>query len=290
MSKEKRSGRSKLQTSYVSTVISMALVLFVLGLLGIIILQARQISDHVKENIGFTVFFKENTKEVDILQFQKNLEAKSFIRHTQYVSKEEAAEQMEKELGEDFVSFIGRNPLLPSIDVFLHANYANNDSLRWITGQVEKSNLIDELVINKDLIDIVNSNIRKISVIMLAFSGLLLLVAVALINNTIRLAIYSRRFLIRSMQLVGATQGFIRRPFVMTGIIQGIVSSLIALSLLFAAMYYASFNYPEIFRLEEPDFLIPLFGGVILTGISIAGISTFLAVRKFLRLKADDLY
>ncbi|MCB0395669.1 MAG: permease-like cell division protein FtsX [Flavobacteriales bacterium] len=292
MTKKRKAARTPKgwRSSYLSTVVSMALVLFVLGSLGLIILQGQQISDYVKENIGFTVFFKESTKEVEILQFQKSLEAENYVRHTNYVSKEEAAHIMEEELGEDFISFIGKNPLLPSIDVFVHANYANNDSLTWITAHVMENKMIDELVKEENLIEAVNSNLRKISVIMLSFSGLLLLVAVALINNTIRLAIYSRRFLIRSMQLVGATQGFIRRPFLANGVIQGIFASLIAVVLLLSILFYLRAEYPEVFTIAEPDLLLPLFGGIVFIGISISWISTFFSVRRFLRLKADDLY
>jgi cell division transport system permease protein len=283
-------ARRKAQSSYFSTVISISLVLFMLGALGLIVLHAKKLSDYVKENIGFSIILKENVKEVDIVQLQKTLDAANYVKSTEYITKEKAAESLKKDLGEDFVSFLGYNPLLASIEVRLKADYANNDSIAWIERELLANTKVKEVIYQKSLISMVNENIKKISLVMLGFSALLLLISIALINNTIRLSIYSKRFLIKSMQLVGATKGFIRRPFVIKGIMQGIYAGIIAVALLVGLLYFAQREIPELLYLQDEQLIAILFGFVILLGILISWFSTFLAVRKYLRLKTDDLY
>jgi cell division transport system permease protein len=283
-------ARRKAQSSYFSTVISISLVLFMLGALGLIVLHAKKLSDYVKENIGFSIILKENVKEVDIVQLQKTLDAANYVKSTEYITKEKAAESLKKDLGEDFVSFLGYNPLLASIEVRLKADYANNDSIAWIERELLANTKVKEVIYQKSLISMVNENIKKISLVMLGFSALLLLISIALINNTIRLSIYSKRFLIKSMQLVGATKGFIRRPFVIKGIMQGIYAGIIAIALLVGLLYFAQREIPELLYLQDEQLIAILFGFVILLGILISWFSTFLAVRKYLRLKTDDLY
>lgn len=283
-------ARRKAQSSYFSTVISISLVLFMLGTLGLIVLHAQKLSDYVKENIGFSVILKENVKEVDIVQLQKTLDATNYVKSTEYINKEKAAESLKNDLGEDFISFLGYNPLLASIEVRLKADFANNDSIAWIERDLLSNTKVKEVIYQKSLISMVNENIKKISLVMLGFSGLLLLISIALINNTIRLSIYSKRFLIKSMQLVGATKGFIRRPFVIKGIIQGIYAGIISVALLVGLLYLAQREIPELLFLQDEQLIAILFGFVILLGILISWFSTFLAVRKYLRLKTDDLY
>jgi cell division transport system permease protein len=283
-------ARRKAQSSYFSTVISISLVLFMLGALGLIVLHAKKLSDYVKENIGFSIILKENVKELDIVQLQKTLDAANYVKSTEYITKEKAAESLKKDLGEDFVSFLGYNPLLASIEVRLKADYANNDSIAWIERELLANTKVKEVIYQKSLISMVNENIKKISLVMLGFSALLLLISIALINNTIRLSIYSKRFLIKSMQLVGATKGFIRRPFVIKGIMQGIYAGIIAIALLVGLLYFAQREIPELLYLQDEQLIAILFGFVILLGILISWFSTFLAVRKYLRLKTDDLY
>jgi cell division transport system permease protein len=289
-SSNEKYARRKAQTSYFSTVISISLVLFMLGALGLIILHAKKLSDYVKENIGFSIILKENVKEVDIVQLQKTLDAAYYVKSTEYITKEKAAESLIKDLGEDFVSFLGYNPLLASIEVRLKADYANNDSIAWIERELLANTKVKEVIYQKSLISMVNENIKKISLVMLGFSALLLLISIALINNTIRLSIYSKRFLIKSMQLVGATKGFIRRPFVIKGIMQGIYAGIIAVVLLVGLLYLAQREIPELLYLQDEQLIAILFGFVILLGVLISWLSTFLAVRKYLRLKIDDLY
>ncbi|MCK4637803.1 MAG: permease-like cell division protein FtsX, partial [Bacteroidales bacterium] len=226
---EDKYSKRRLKSSYVTTLVSITLVLFMLGMLGLIILHAKKLSDYVKENIGFSIIMKENVKEAGIIQLQKTLDASDYVKSTEYITKEKAAEELTKDLGEDFIDFLGYNPLLPSIDLRLKAEYANIDSLAIIEKDLLANKNVKEVFYQKSLVHLINKNLRRISIIILGFSILLLIIAIALINNTIRLSVYSKRFLIKSMQLVGATQAFIRRPFILKGILHGILGAFIAI-------------------------------------------------------------
>jgi len=288
--KEEKYALRKLKSSYLSTVISVSLVLFMLGLLGLILLHTKKLSDYVKENIGLTVVLKDSIREADINQFQKSLDATHYVKSTEFVNKEQAAETLKQDLGEDFIQFLGYNPLLSSIDVHLKAYFANSDSLRLIEKEITKNVNVKEIYYQKSLVDLVNENVKKIGLIILVFSSLLLVISIALINNSIRLSIYSKRFIIRTMQLVGATQGFIRRPFVFSGIRHGIYGALIAIALLIGIIYWAQSEIPELIVLQDVYLFASLFGIVLFLGIFITWICTYFAVRKYLRLKTDDLY
>ncbi len=283
-------SKRRLTGSTITTVVSLSLVLFMLGLLGIIILNAKKLSDHVKENIGFQIILNENAKEADIAKLQKTLDVSSYVKSTEFVTKEEAAKRLQEDLGEDFISFLGFNPLLASINVHLKAEYANSDSVSWIEKEIIDTHLAKEVIYQKSLINNINESVQKISLVILFFCSLLMVVALALINNTIRLSIYSKRFIIKTMQLVGATQGFIRRPFVINGIKHGIYGAIIAILLLLGLLNFAQKQLPELRELQDERMLLYLFGSVIVMGIIISWISTSLAVRKYLRLKSDDLY
>lgn len=287
---EEKYNRKRLQSSYLTTIVSITLVLFMLGLLGLIILHAKKLSDYVKENIGFSIIMKENVKEAGIIKLQKILDATEYVKSTQYVTKEEAAKEFEEELGEEFTSFLGYNPLLPTIEVRFKAEYANNDSLTIIKEKILENSNVKEVFYQESLVDVVNKNVRKIGVIILGFGGLLLIIAIALINNTIRLSVYSKRFLIRSMQLVGATHNFISRPFIWKGILHGIIGAFIAIVLLAGIIYFSQRELPELINLQDIDLFLSLFGIVILLGIIISWLSNLLAVRKYIRLKTDSLY
>lgn len=287
---EEKFQKKRLRSSYFTVIVSISLVLFMLGLQGLMLLQARKLSNYVKENIGFTVILKDEVKDVDVARLQKSLDASKFVKSTEFVDKEKAAKELQADLGEDFVEFLGYNPLLASIDVHLDAGYANPDSLKWIETDLMQNPKVKEVFYQKNLVVLVNENIRKISIVLVAFSTLLLIIAIALINNSIRLAIYSRRFIIRSMQLVGATQGFIRRPFVWRGILNGVYGSIIAIGFLSGIIYYAQQEFPELIELEDQQIFLSLFGIVLLLGVLITWLSTGLAVRKYLRIKTDKLY
>lgn len=291
MAKEdKQKANLRVKTNYVSTIISISLVLFMLGLLGLIVLNANQISNHVKQNIGFSLFLHEDLSAQQIDKLQKSLQQKPYVNRLEYINKEQAAEMLQEDLGEDFVDFLGYNPLSASIDLYLNSDYASSDSIPHISKELSKYKQIKEVSYQKDLIAAVNDNIRKIGLVLFGFSLLLLIVVIALINNTIRLAIYSKRFLIKTMQLVGATGGFIRRPFVGRGVLNGIISGLIAILLLVGVLYWVKNNIPELMELQNINDYLILFSSVIVLGILISWISTSLAVRKFLRMQSGDLY
>lgn len=282
---EDKSSQKRLQASTVTTIISISLVLFMLGLLGLIILHAGKLSDYVKENIGFSVIIKENTKEQAILEFQKKLDTESFVKSTDYITSEQAAQDLTKELGEDFVDFLGYNPLLPSIDIRLNAEYANNDSLKILEERLLTNNVVKEVFYHKSLVDMVNRNIRRIGLVILSFSLVLLLISIALINNTIRLSVYSKRFIIKAMQLVGATRSFISKPFILKSLLHGLISSVIAIILLAVVLFFSRQALPELIDLQEIDLFLSLFGIVTLLGLLITGLSTLFAVGRYLHLK-----
>jgi len=273
-----------------TSIVSISLVLFLLGLMGLLMLNAKKLSVYVKENIGFSIILKDNVKEVDIIRLQKNLDAARYVKTTEYITKEKAARELQEDLGEDFIEFLGYNPLLASIDVRLYADYANPDSIAVIEKDLQEYDQVKEVFYQKSLVHLVNENVRKISLIILLFSALLFLIAMALINNTIRLSVYSKRFIINTMQLVGATRGFIRRPFLFKSALHGIYGAFIAIALLIGILYFAQKELKEIISLQDVEIIGILFFFVLLVGIIINWISTFFAVNKFLRLKADDLY
>ncbi len=288
--KETRTYTRRIRSSYITSIISISLVLLLLGIVGLLLINGRNIRRQVMENIGFNVILKDNVKEADIYQLQKILDARPYILSTDYITKEDAALETEQMLGEDFVRFLGYNPLPPSIRVRLHAPYANPDSVANIEKDLMQYDSIEEVYYKKSLLYAVNENIRQISLVILGFSVLLTLISVTLINNTIRLSIYSKRFIINTMQLVGATRGFIRRPFLFRSAATGLTGSLVALALLFGLIYLLQNEFEGMFSLRDYDLLALLSLAVILTGVLISWISTFFAVNKYLNIKTDKLY
>jgi cell division transport system permease protein len=288
--KENKTYSRRIWGSYITSIISISLVLLLLGMVGLLLINGRNIRKQVMESIGFNVILKENVKEADIYQLQKILDSKEFILSTEYITKEEAALETEQMLGEDFIRFLGYNPLPPSIRVRLHQPWANPDSVMIIEQDLIKYNSIEEVYYKKSLLYAVNENIRQITLIILGFSILLALISVTLINNTIRLTIYSKRFVINTMQLVGATRRFIRIPFLFRSAASGFIGSLVALSLLFGLIYLLQDEFEGVISLRDYDMLAILALGVIITGIVLNWISTFFAVNKFLNMKTDKLY
>jgi len=290
LSGAERYYQRRIATSQFTTVISITLVLFLMGLLGLFILHAQKLSDYVKENIGFSIIIREGVKEQGILELKKNLDRSSFVKSTEYIPRERAAEKLQDELGEDFVGFLGYNPLLPSIDLRIKAPYTSTDSLSRIERQLLVKPEVKEVFYQKSLVDAINRNLEKISFILLGFSGILLFIAIVLINNTIRLSVYSKRFLIRSMQLVGATEGFIRKPFLARSILHGTVSAMIAIGMLMALVYFAIDQVPELMELQDTLMLLFLVFFIVFLGVLISWVSTYLAVRKYLHIRTDLLY
>ena len=286
------SQQRRIQGAYITSIISISLVLFTLGFLGLILLHANNLSNYIKENIGFEIVMKPDIKEAEIVRFQKHLDTENFTKSTEYITNEEAIKRMKDILGGDFVDYMSEddNPLLPSIDVRFKADWANNDSLAKIETYVLQNENVKEVYYQKSLVSQINKNLKKIGLIMLVFSTLLLIIAVALINNTIRLAVYSRRFVIRSMQLVGATESFIKKPFIFKGVLQGAISALLAALLLLGILEALRENIPELKLLSDNTSLIILFGGILITGVLLTGLSTSLAVAKYLRIDSDSLH
>ncbi len=287
--KEKYTKRS-LRSSYFTTFVSTTLVLFMLGVLGLIIFHAQKLSNHVKENIGIRIMIKDNVREADIIQLQKTLDVTDYIKSTEYITPERAAIELQAELGEEFIDFLGYNPLPPSIDLRLKAEYTSIEHITRIENELLQNRNVKEVFYQKSLVHAINKNLKKIGFILLGFSAVLLFISIALINNTIRLSVYSKRFIIRSMRLVGATQGFIRKPFIYTGIVQGLYSAFIAIIFLCGIIYFAQQELPELIEFQDFEIFASLFGLVIICGMIISSTSTFFAIRKYLKMKTDDLY
>ncbi len=282
--------KRKLRSSYMTSIISISLVLLLIGLIGLLLLNARKLSRHVKENIGFSVILEDNIREVDMIRLQKKLDALKAVKSTQYITKQQAALELQDELGEDFIEFLGYNPLLPSIEVRLFAEYATPDSVVKIEEKILSYTQVKEVAYQKSLIEIVNRNVSRISLILLAFSAMLFLISLSLINNTIRLTVYSRRFLIKTMQLVGATKKFVRTPFITKSLTHAFYSIIITYLLLGSIIYLIAAQIPEMVILNDIDTLAILFGAVLIIGLVIVWLSTWFAVNKYLKLKTDELY
>ncbi|MCD4768962.1 MAG: permease-like cell division protein FtsX [Bacteroidales bacterium] len=282
--------KSRLRSSYFTQIVSISLVLFLLGLLGLVIINARELSDYFKESLSLSVMLKENSKEADIIMLQKDLAAKHFVKNTEYISKEQAAVNLKEDLGEDFLSFMGYNPLLPSIDIFLFAEYTYPDSVLNIEKYILEYPLVEEVYFQESFLHLLNENVRKVSFFLMIFSGLLLFISLTIINNTIRLSVYSKRFLINTMQLVGATRSFIRKPFLSRSVVHGIIAGLVSIILIMVILYFVEQEFYLLFTLQDVELLLYLFGGIIILGIVINFISTFISVNKYLSIPEDKLY
>jgi len=282
--------QKRIRTSGLTVVISLTLVLFMLGALGLLIINANKLSTHFKENVGFQVYLKDNATASQTDALLQELQSAEFAKKVIYISKEQAADKLKADLGEDFISFLGSNPLLNSIDIKLYENYANTDTLLILEKDLIEKSFVKEVVYQKDMIDSLNKNTNAIAFFILIFSTALLVVAVALINNTIRLSIYSQRFLIRTMYLVGATRAFISNPFVLKGLKQGVAAGIFAGIMLMGFLVLSTRFIPELLQLQDENVLLILFTGIILVGILISVLSALLSVLRYLRLKTSDLY
>lgn len=280
----------RILSSSVSVVISLSLVLFVIGLLGLVLINAQRLSNYVKENIGFTIMLKEGVNEIEIMNFQKILDAADFAKSSTFVSKEQATKDLQNDLGEDFVSFLGYSPLLASVDVKLNASYGNTDSLAVIKAELNDYPVVHTIFYQENLIDKLNSNVNRLSFFLLCFCLLLFVIAFALINNTIRLSVYSKRFLIRTMRLVGATNSFIQKPFLVKGIYQGIYSSIFAIFMLIGSIQLIQSETASILNITDLKIIGFIFILIFIFGFFLSWISTFFAVRKFIKQNESELY
>jgi cell division transport system permease protein len=282
--------KARTRSSNVSTIIGIALVLFMLGVLGFLVLNARALERYFRENVRLEVFLKRDVKEVDLMQFRKELDNEPYTRQTRYLTAEEAAEQLKQELGEDFLGVLGDNPLLPSVELNLDARYAAGDSVKWVASHLRQDRRVEEVAYNAAVVENIDANMRRLTLIVLGFTGLLLIVAIALINNTIRLSIYSRRFLIRTMHLVGATQWFIKRPFLGQSLWQGLLGAMLAVGLLVVLLQVVHHYMPDLLAFTDALSLAILFGGVLMLGLLISLASTWFAVGRYLRMNSEDLH
>jgi len=289
---EDRHFQRRITGAYLTSIISITLVLFTLGFLGLIIIQAKNLSNYIKENIGFEIIVKPGVKEAEVLHLKKVLDTQEYVKSAEYISTEEATRRLSTMLGDDFIDFLDNenNPLLPSIDLRFNAPWANSDSLAIIEAEVLENNIVKEVYYQKSLVHLINKNLRKISFALLGFSLLLLFIAMALVNNTIRLSVYSRRFIIRTMQLVGATEKFIRLPFIAKGVSQGLVSAMIALVFLSGIIGVLQQQIPELALLINFKSLAFLYLFILILGMLMSGFSTFFSVRKYLRMSPDRLF
>lgn len=285
-----KDGNKRLRSSYLSSILSISLVLFMLGLLGLLVLDAKKISDFVKEHVQLNIFLQDNTTNSQVNNFISELNKLPYVRSARYISKEEALDSLRRDLGPDAVGMLDSNPLPATIDVNLHARYAHPDSLRKIKTQLSGYKPVLEVAYQQNEIDKMNKNFQTVAMIILLFCAVLLFIAVVLINNTIRLSLYSKRFIIKSMQLVGATKGFIRKPFLIKSLLHGFYSGIISIILLTGIIYLIHQRFPEFGQLSDISILGMLFGGVVVFGFLLSGFSTYIAVNRYLHMHIDELY
>lgn len=283
-------SKTRLRSSYLTLIVSISLVLFLLGVLGLVLINARGLSDYFRESLSFSVMLNEETREADIRMLQKDLDAKPYVKSTEYISKDAAAAKLKEDLGEDFVNFLGYNPLSPTIDVFLYAGYTQPDSVAKIEKYIQQYPFVKEVYYQESLLYIINENVRKISIFLLTISVFLFLIAMTIINNSIRLSVYSKRFLIRTMQLVGATRSFIRKPFLLRSAFHGLLAGLLAMTLLLGLIYMVEKEFFKLLTFQSVNMLLVLGICIILTGIIMTVISTFFSVNRYLSISDDKLY
>lgn len=289
-SKEEKFNKRRLRSAYFSVTVSIALVLFMIGLLGVLVLNAQTLAKEMRENFTFTVLLKSDAPEVEVRQFVKELQLKEYVKEAELISKDEAAKMLQDELGEDFVDFLGYNPLTDVLDIRLNADYVITEEIDKIKAEINQNPIVTEVVYDPNLIQLVNENIERIGLILAGGILLLLIISIALINSSIRLTIYSRRFLLKTMQLVGATRGFIQRPFLLRSLRLGAIGAVVAALLLLLVGYAVHQYLPEFTQLLEMQKLAIVFGLMILLGMAISWVSTWFAVNKFLNIKTDEIH
>lgn len=280
-------SKSQLAGSYLSVTISISLVTFILGLILLLIINAKKLADYAKENIGVLVMLKSDENEMNTMRLQKELDASDFVLETSYISKEEAAKQLKKELGEDFVNFLGYNPLSSSIEIKVHAEYANLDSLKVIKNKLTGFELVKDVYYQKSLVGFVNENVEKISIVLLCFSILFIFISVVLINNSIRLSFYSKRFLINTMQLVGASPQFIMKPFLLKSMFVAALAALFAILFMIITIYFLQSALADVISIQHE---LGVFAIMLSLSVIFTVISTYFALNKSLKLKSHQLY
>ena len=275
---------------FITSSISTTLVLLLLGMVVFFVLSANNLSNYVRENIGFTVLVSDDMKEPEALKFQKTLNEKTYVKESAYISKEQALREQTEAMGTDPAEFLGYNPFTASIEIKLNAEYANSDSIAWIEKEILANKKVMEVSYPQDLLDSINQNLQKVSLFLLGLAALLTLISFALINNTIRLAIYSKRFLIHTMKLVGASWGFIRRPFLLRNMWIGILAGLLADAILIAMASMLVKYEPELVEIVTPQTMLIVMASVFVFGLAITSLCAYISINKYLRMKASTLY
>ncbi|MBO8445341.1 MAG: cell division protein FtsX [Bacteroidetes bacterium] len=287
---ENRSVRRRIVNAYISSVISISLVLLLVGVAALLLVNARSVSDYFKENMQVSVLLKPDVSDDEALAFMSRLEGMDFIRSSEFISKEQGAAEMSELLGEDFLSVFDGSPIPASIDVTLNADYVSADSLEVVRGRIARSPLVDEVIYQKSLVEALNANLSKISSVLAVFIALLLFISFVLINNTVRLSVFDRRFTIHTMKMVGATRSFIRAPFLVQSLFQGIFSAILAIIMLLVILFVIRSEFVQLFGIFRLDLLLAVMGIVIVSGVAICMISTALVVNKLISLNKNELY
>lgn len=288
--KNRYKSKSLFDMQFITSSISTTLVLLLLGLVVFFVLTAHNMSVYVRENISFSVLISDDMKEADILKLQKKLNQESFVKQSEYISKKQALKEQTEAMGTDPEEFLGYNPFTASLEIKLHSDYANSDSIAKIEKMIKKNSNIQDVLYRKELIDAVNENIRNISLVLLALAVVLTFISFALINNMIRLAIYSKRFLIHTMKLVGASWSFIRGPFLRKNVWSGVLAGMLADAILMGTAYWAVTYEQELIQVITPEVMLIVCGSVLVFGIVITWLCAYISMNKYLRMKANTLY
>ncbi len=282
--------RKRLRNAYLSSVISISLVLLLVGVASMLLVNAKGVSDYFKENMQVSVMMKQNVGDEDALEYRESLENERYIKNTVFVSKEQGQRELAAQLGEDFLDVFETSPIPVSIDITLEADYVSSDSLEVVRDEIMKSPLVDEVVYQTSLVDTLNANLSKISMVLGVFIALLLFISFVLINNTVRLSVFARRFTIHTMKLVGATRSFIRAPFMIQSAFQGIFASFIAIIVLVGLMFLMRNEFVQLFEIFRLDLLLVVMGIIVASGLAICVTSTYFVVNKLISLRKDELY
>lgn len=288
--KNRYKSKSLFDMQFITSSISTTLVLLLLGLVVFFVLTAHNMSVYVRENISFSVLISDDMKEADILKLQKKLNQEPFVKQSEYISKKQALKEQTEAMGTDPEEFLGYNPFTASLEIKLHSDYANSDSIAKIEKMIKKNSNIQDVLYRKELIDAVNENIRNISLVLLVLAVVLTFISFALINNTIRLAIYSKRFLIHTMKLVGASWSFIRGPFLRKNVWSGVLAGMLADAILMGTAYWAVTYEQELIQVITPEVMLIVCGSVLIFGIVITWLCAYISMNKYLRMKANTLY
>lgn len=287
---ENRSVRRRIVNAYISSVISISLVLLLVGVASLLLVNARSVSDYFKENMQVSVMLKPDVGDREAMALMEKLDKMDFIRSAEFISKEQGAAEMSELLGEDFLSIFDASPIPVSIDVTLNADYVSADSLEVVRSRISRSSLVDEVVYQQSLVEALNANLSKISSVLAVFIALLLFISFVLINNTVRLSVFDRRFTIHTMKMVGATRSFIRAPFLVQSLFQGIFSAILAILMLLAILFVVRSEFVQLFEIFRLDLLLVVMGIVIVSGVAICMISTALVVNRLISLNKNELY